>query len=439
MDPLKMGVCMKSKTSLVVVPLMLVLQSAVIAEEEVKQSWFGDVIPPVHGFLEYGHGIRTQSDDRQKHGTIYHETRLQLEMFKRFSAFDIQLKNDITYDAWKGTAEYDLREAYSAMYPLDWLDMKVGRQILTWGTGDFVFINDLFPKDWQSFFIGRDDEYLKAPSDAVRTIFYPVVFDQDVTVDFVWMPYFQHDRFVTGERISYYNTLLDDKAGFKNQVHYEEPDRTFENSVFALRLSKNFSGTETALYFYKGFYPRPLGFDMEAWRSVFPELNVYGGSIRRSVLGGIGNVEVGYYDSQDDAHGDDPLIENSAFKGVVGYTRELKRDLSLGLQYYWEYMSDYDDYRSAVAVHETRADELRQLATVRLTQLMMMQTLKVSLFTFYSPTDEDAYLRPSVSYKWSDNVELYAGGNVFLGREEHTFFGQLEDNTNMFFRIRYSF
>ena len=253
------------------------------------------------------------------------------------------------------------------------------------------------------------------------------------------MPYFQHDRYVTGERISYFNSLLNDKAGFKNEIHDQRPDYTFKNSVFAARLSKNFSGTETALYFYSGFYPRPLGFDMSTWRSFYPELSVYGGSVRRSILGGIGNAEIGYYDSRQDSKGDDPLIENSSLKGVIGYTRELKRDLSMGLQYYWEFMTDFDEYNKAVTIHETRADELRQLVTVRLTQLLKMQTLKLSLFAFYSPTDEDSYLRPSVSYKWSDNIELFAGGNIFFGREEHTFFAQLEDNTNLYCRIRYSF
>ena len=32
--------------------------------------------------------------------------------------------------------------------------------------------NILFPKDWQSFFSGRDDEYLKAPSDSLRFTYY---------------------------------------------------------------------------------------------------------------------------------------------------------------------------------------------------------------------------------------------------------------------------
>ena len=45
-------------------------------------------------------------------------------------------------------------------------DVSIGRQVITWGTGDLVFLNDLFPKDFVSFFAGRDDDYLKAPGDA---------------------------------------------------------------------------------------------------------------------------------------------------------------------------------------------------------------------------------------------------------------------------------
>ncbi len=48
------------------------------------------------------------------------------------------------------------------------VNLKIGRQVFTWGTGDYLFINDLFPKDYESFYIGRDDEYLKRPSEAVK-------------------------------------------------------------------------------------------------------------------------------------------------------------------------------------------------------------------------------------------------------------------------------
>jgi hypothetical protein len=74
------------------------------------------------------------------------------------------------------------------------MDVKLGRQILTWGTGDLIFINDLFPKDWISFFIGRDTDYLKAPSDAIKVS----LFGEQANLDIVYTPQFDSDRFIEG-------------------------------------------------------------------------------------------------------------------------------------------------------------------------------------------------------------------------------------------------
>ena len=64
-----------------------------------------------------------------------------------------------------------LREGYISYYPSSFYEIKAGRQVLTWGTGDLIFINDRFPKDYESFYSGRDMEYLKVPSDAVKISF----------------------------------------------------------------------------------------------------------------------------------------------------------------------------------------------------------------------------------------------------------------------------
>jgi hypothetical protein len=69
----------------------------------------------------------------------------------------------------------------------------------------------------------------------------------------------------------------------------------------------------------------------------------------------------------------------------------------------------------------------------------MNQNLTLSLFTFYSPSDEDAYLRPKIQYKIDDHWSAEIGGNIFVGEEDHTFFGQFEKNTNVYGGVRYSF
>ena len=79
------------------------------------------------------------------------------------------------------------------------------------------------------------------------------------------------------------------------------------------------------------------------------------------------------------------------------------------------------------------------MVTLRLTKRLLNQNLKLSLFVYYSPSDRDAHFRPKVHYKISDYWSAEVGGNVFVGRHDHTFFGQFEKNTNAYVGVRWSF
>ena len=191
-----------------------------------------------------------------------------------------------------------------------------------------VFLNDLFPKDFQSFFIGRDEEYLKAPSDSLKISFFPSAFNMDV----VWGPLFNSDRFVSGERPSYFSSILKRKGEEDNQVNDRKPDDWVTDSELALRVFKNLRGYELAFYGYYGFFKNPGGFD-SAGRAIFPRLEAFGSSIRGPVLGGIGNLEFAYYDSLDDRNGTDLNINNSEVRFLAGFNREVVANFSIGLQY----------------------------------------------------------------------------------------------------------
>ena len=78
--------------------------------------------------------------------------------------------------------------------------------------------------------------------------------------------------------------------------------------------------------------------DPVSGEAVFPPLSVYGASVRSSIYKGIGNVEVGYYDSRGDRAGDNPFVKNSEFRALLGYEQEIAKELTLGLQYYIENM-----------------------------------------------------------------------------------------------------
>jgi len=102
-------------------------------------------------------------------------------------------------------------------------------------------------------------------------------------------------------------------------------------------------------------------------------------------------------------------------------------------------MADYGPYRRSLSAGSPPADRDRHVLTLRLTKLLMKQDLRLELFAFYSPSDDDAYLRPYVSYDVTDRWRIDGGANVFVGERDHTQFGQMKRNSNVYLGLRYSF
>lgn len=393
------------------------------------------------GFADARYGIRTGSDPHSGNETL-NELRIQTEYLWYHDLFTMTARTDFLYDnvpdsrnrlnLETGSGPIDLREFNLLFSPTMFMDVKAGRQILTWGTGDLLFINDLFPKDWKSFFSGRAEEYLKSPSDAVLIS----MFSDFANIDIAYTPRFDADRFVDGERFSYW-----DGTGLTGTtLKTERPDNWINDDEIAVRMSRNINGWETALYGYHGFWKTPMGFNPRSGKNTFPKLSVYGASMRGVIGGGIAKLEGGYYDSQKDRSGKDPYIPNSQIRLLTGYEHEIVKNLTGSVQYYIEHTMDHSRYlENFSGLPGTEADENRHVLTVRLTQMLMDQNLTLGLFTYWSPSDRDGYLRPSAAYKLSDNWLIEARGNIFFGEHNQTFFGQFEDNSNVSLAMRYSF
>lgn len=400
------------------------------------------------GFSELAFGRFTQSNSAIDSNNSLAEARARFEVNYSHQVFEFAASGDLLFDQVTKDTRWNTRELTISASPFSALDIKVGRQVLTWGTGDYLFLNDMFAKDWQSFFSGRDDEYLKAPSNSVRLTSYLA----DVTFDFVWTPDFTPDNYLTGERFSFYSPIAGENIAPADNFIVE----TTNSSQFSARLSTSINGVEYALYGYQGFWTTPqgskIGYSPNASLSsdepissyyYFPELTTWGASALTPVntpLGsGIFNAEFAYYDSKEDSDGTNPLIANSQFKALVGYEQEVAKNLTASMQYYLEKTLDYTALKQSYPFPETLVDENRHVLTLRLRYSAMQQKLTANLFSFYSPSDKDAYIKPLVNYRYNDNLSFAAGANIFLGKHQHSFFGQHQDNSNAWLRVRYSY
>lgn len=401
-------------------------------------------MPDITGFVEFDVGVKLSDDSTKNDSVNILEQRLQLKSLYYFEGENylsekgaaVSFKGDFTVDEYfGGKTGFDLRELNLTLTPLDFLDLKVGRQVLTWGTGDYLFINDMFPKDYRSFFIGRDDEYLKKPSDAFKMSFYPRLGNVDLVV-----AAFEPNTTAKGDRLSFYDSFQGGIAGINSDRDLHEPALRASNNEYALRYSRSFGSNELAVYYFYGFDKNPTSYKNEAARQLFyRRLDVYGWSLRGPFANGIGNLEFGYNNSRQDTNGSNRLIENSMVKAMGGYTKDLGNDLKIGFQYLYEQRLEYDNYLTNLLPGDLIFDESRHLLTQRVTKLFKNQTVMVSLFNFYSPSDDDGYVRPSVSYDVSDQWKVTMGGNFPWGEDDITEFGQMKKNKNVYMRARFSF
>ncbi len=401
-------------------------------------------MPEFHGFAEFAYGPKVSDDNTKRDNFNLFEQRLQLKTKYLFEGegllaqknSSLNFKGDFTVDEYfSGKTDFELRELNFSASPSNDTDLKLGRQILTWGTGDYLFVNDLFPKDYISFFAGRDDEYLKKPSDAMKMSFYPSSADMDFVIS-----KFEPNTIAEGDRLSFFDSFQGGIAGINSDRDLFEPPLQPSNLEYALRVYRNPGSQEAAFYYFRGFDKNPNSYKDEAARQLFyPRLDVYGGSLRGPVASGIGNIEFGYYNSREDSGGKNRLIENSMAKVLTGYEKDLGNDLKIGFQYLYGQTLNYADYSANLLPADFVFDEFRHRLTQRITKLYKNQTVAVSLFNFYSPSDKDGYVRPAISYNITDQWKVVLGANLPWGEDDLTEFGQMKRNKNIFIRSRYSF
>jgi len=334
---------------------------------------------------------------------------------------------DLLRDAALDDTRLVTRELYGDMSS-EKLAARLGRQVITWGVGDLLFINDTFPRDRVALFTGQPQQYFKLGSDALKLNAYPGSANGELVI-----AGFRPDNIPTSRRFILADPL---PPGL--------PRRTVEpgNGPAELEISGRVSGYLDN-WELAGFASR-THFHSPAFRATgaeivgtYPRLNTVGASVTGPVNKGVLSLEAGYYDSSQDRDGREPSIENSQLRGLVGYTRQPWEDATLGLQLYGEWMRQHDAYRETLPAGFPAKDRVRKVATLRFTQLFAHQTLTFNVFAFFGLSERDRYIIPSLRYAFSDDLWVEIGANVFGGNRNGAL-GSMQDNDNVYLTVRFA-
>ena len=381
------------------------------------------------GFLQQNTAVNTVTANPDGRHYKWLEERAQLKLDATGGAWRLLAKGDFAYDHLGRGEQSELREGY-VDYAADKWDLRFGRQVITWGLGDLVFVNDVFPKDHEALFAGRPLEYLKRGVDAVKLGVYPGF----ASFELVAAPDFRESRTPDPRRFHLFDPMP--AVGSRETV---EPGR----GDAGLRMYRGIGGYDVALYLYSGFQRtpsmRPDSITAPTKITFFhPELSVYGASVSGRVGDGVLSLEGAYYDSRQDRGGSDFAVPNSQTRLLAGYQIQPVEDLSLSFQYYAEYMHDHGAYLAALPAGFPVEKRWSHTFTARVTQLYLHQTLRFSVFVLRNTSNGDYFANPELRYSFTDKVWGAIGASVFGGKPSGQF-GQLSPDDNVYLQVRYEF
>ena len=381
------------------------------------------------GFLQQNTAAGTVAANPDRRDYKWLEERAQFKLDATGGAWRLLAKGDLSYDHLGRQDQSELREGYVDYTAGNW-DLRVGRQVITWGLGDLVFVNDVFPKDHEALFSGRPLDYLKRGVDSVKLGAYP----EFANFELVLSPDFRESRIPDARRFHLYDPMP--------AVSNRETIKPRQGDV-GLRIYRDVAGYDTALYLYRGFQRTPSmrPDSMTAPTKIgyfYPQLSVYGASVSGRAGDGVLSLEAAYYDSRQDRSGSDFTVPNSQTRLLAGYQIQPAEDLSLGFQYYTELMHDYDAYLAALPAGFPVEKRWSHTVTARLTQFFRHQTLRLSAYASYNASSGDHFVNPELRYSFTDKVWGAIGANFFGGKAWGQF-GQLSRDDNLYLQVRYSF
>lgn len=394
-------------------------ESADSVWEEAWTDWEDD--STLNAFFEIGMGNRFHRDPALLQAATMRDTRLNISWQKALDRISMSPEVELVHDAVTKKFTLNVRELSASLATFEKADIKIGRQILTWGVGDYLFLNDLFPKDFQSFFNGRDDRYLKAPSDAIKFSYFHTL----LTLDVIYSPRFEPDNYINGEYFSFYQPAINGNTS--TSPHVQLPN----GGEWSTRISTQLGRSDIALYASQGFARSPLSTDMQG-APAHHKMKSIGLSVVVPSSVGLLKAEYSYYSiPRGQALISHPPNES---RWLFGIDTEIATSLVLNLQLYTEQFHNKQPHEANnVAVSN------RWLLTTGLNYTTPRQYWSFKAFHFYSIEDNDGYLRLSSSYKFNDTTSITTGINYFYGKKPTTSFNQFEKASNAYVRMRWYF
>lgn len=340
-----------------------------------------------------------------------------------------------------------IREIYLDYYG-SFYDLRIGHQQIIWGKADGVFITDIIsPKNLDQFLM-RDFDEIRMGVTAAKASFYK----NNSQLDFVWIP--QFTATIYPSRKSIWAPQMPFPVTPVFDYSNEAVDPTIENSELFIRYALMSSAVDIELMGGYAWDDDPAySLESVTFTALGPELmltpehhrlGIAGVSFNKPIGGWVLRGESAFYQGKYfQRELDLSTMQNLITLGQPLPAITLERDyihylvgldfnmlgINMSVQFIQEVILDYDQ--------SIMNDEYETMATVLLRETFFRETLALELFSYIGINDEDALLRPKISYDFGNGLGLDLGANLFLGNTG--MFGQYDNNDMIYFKIRQDF
>lgn len=337
---------------------------------------------------------------------------------------------------------FRMRELYLDLY-FDNFDIRIGQQQVVWGKADGVFITDIVsPLNLTEFLLPDFDE--------IRTGVIATKLDYYVgnsTFEVIWIPVFTPTERPADGSIWYIQPEFPAPASFdwsKSEIKpsLENSEVFGKFSMMTSNIDFEIMGAYTwddnpAMHIQKQFGIDSISGDpILTGLNITPQhhrLSVGGGSFSTEIKGVVLRGEGAYYNGKyfqtEDPIAEDALIQKDYLHYLVGLDFSLG-GLMLSTQFIQQSILDYDDF----ILNEKSVNTMTFLARYDL----LRETLHLELFSYIGLTNEDALIRPKITYDFEDSFSILLGSNIFIG-DSNGQFGQYVDNSMIYAKLKYSF
>ncbi|HCO49416.1 MAG TPA: hypothetical protein DIT55_08360 [Spirochaetaceae bacterium] len=344
--------------------------------------------------------------------------------------------NAIIYEENGQSPELNLRELY-LQYFGEAFDIRIGKQQVIWGKSDALFITDLVsPKDLSRFLV-PDFEELRLAITGLRIN----VFAGNHQLDFVWLPLF------TPGIQPQADSIWAPKMPFPVTPTFQPalmPELNLSSGEYFLRYG--WLGSSVDFSLMGGWFWNDTPAFAVVGKTVTPGLGLTAIEVqkeyyRAGALGYALAATIGPLVLKSEG----AFHINMRYQGDImtypeGYTTKNAIQYSVGTDFpILGFTAGVQFVQDIILNHEAAMveEKITNMATILLARSFARETVRLEALAYIGFAAPDALIKPQITWKIRDGMELAAGGWFFLGNSGT--FGQYSKNNSVFTSAKISF